>query len=352
MRILLVTGNLTYSTATTYSIELLRGLLGHGHEVQVAALGGPLFPEVESLGAESYLLHVNPFTYRRLLQFFRRFAPDVIHATGGSRALAIAARVGRKLKLPVVHTIHSWLREDRRERIPPGTAGIIAVNESLREQLVNAHNVPKSLIRVIPYGIDCARYHAPGTVGTAKRLPVVGIIGRLERSRRHQVFVKAAALIRERGTEAMFMIAGEGPGEGRLRKQVKAAGLEQSFTLVQPQGHISDIYSVLDVLVVVSDYGGVGLSLLEGMAHERPVIATGGGEFYSIFREERICIVVPAGDTEQLAAAAITLLDDPALARELGRNARRYVVAYYPLEEMIARVETYYADLITALTVG
>ncbi len=352
VRILLVTGKLTYSNSTTYSIEVLRGLLARGHEVQVAALGGPLYSEVQAFGSETYLLRLNPFTFRRLLQFLRRFAPDVIHATGGGRALKIAARIGRKLEVPVVHTIHSWLDEDRRERFPPGTSGIIAVNESLREQLVNAHNVRKSLIRVIPYGVDCARYYSPRDRGPRQRLPVVGIIGRLERGRRHHEFVQAAAFIRERGAEVMFLVAGEGPGEGRLRKQVKSAGLDFCFTFVQPQGRISDLYSVLDVLVVVSDWGGVGLSLLEGMAHERSVIATGGGEVYSIFREERICIVVPSGDTDQLANAVITLLDDPELAHELGQNARRFVMAYYPLEEMISRVESYYGDLISAVTVG
>ncbi|MFQ5653955.1 MAG: glycosyltransferase family 4 protein [Planctomycetota bacterium] len=349
MRILIVAGKLTYSNQTTYTIGLIRGLSRRGHEVQIAALGGPLFSQVEGLGAETYLVKFNFFSRRRLLGFLRDFGPDVIHATGGDKAMRIAAGYSRHFGVPLIHTFHSWLPEDRAARLHHSVAGVVAVNQGLREHLVNELNVPKGKIRVIPYGVDGGELpatmsdsEAPGGGG---RIPVVGTIGRLRRGRRHDEFLKAARLVHERVKEVHFMIAGDGVDEDRLRRLTRELSLQDAVTFVQPQSGAVNMNSVFDVLVIVSDWGGVGLNLLEGMAQERPVIATGGGEVFSILGKEEVCVLVPPGDTERLAEEIIALLAHPEKRRELGRKGREYVIGHYPLEDQVMRTEDYYGEI-------
>ncbi|MCI0650932.1 MAG: glycosyltransferase family 4 protein [Planctomycetes bacterium] len=343
MKILIVTGKLTYSNPTTYTLELVRGLKLRNHDVMVTHHGGPLAPALAKLDVEQWQMRGNVFSFRRLVEFFRAFGPQIVHATGGPRALKSAARIANKIEVPVIHTIHSWLPEDRDARLPRQLRGIIAVNENLREHLVNSLNVPKQLIRVVPYGVD-GELHRPAPGDTdAGRVPVVGVIGRLERGRRYDEFIKAAQLIETRRSGAVhFVIAGEGPDEGRLRAMVRGMKLAEVVTFVQPQRGAREIYQLFDVMVVVSDWGGVGLNLLEGMAHERAVIATGGGEVYSILGLENTCVLVAAGDTVELADAILALLAAPEQRRELGANARRYVLANYPLEQQVLRVEDFY----------
>ena len=180
---------------------------------------------------------------------------------------------------------------------------------------------------------------------------MIGVIGRLEPGRRHDEFLRAAKRIRDAREDVLFMIAGEGPDEDRLRKLSRELGLESAVTFVQPQVNPREMYSVLDVLVIVADWSGVGLNLLEGMAYGRPVIATGGGEVFSILREEKTCVVVPAGDTVDLADAVLALLANESLRRELGANARAYVRGHYPLAEQVTRVEQYYAQVVDAAVV-
>lgn len=346
MNILLVAGKLTYSNRATYTLELVRGLVNREHKVCVSHHGGPLWDRAEALGAECFPVKFNYFSFRRLLGFLRDFTPDLIHATGGGRALATAVRIGKALGVPVLHTVHSWLEEDQNEELPNSLRGIIAVNQSLRQHLVNERLVPKGRIRVVPYGVDGAAI-APRAVGARNEMSAVGTFGRLERGRRYDDFLRAARAVHDRTETVHFIIAGEGPDENRLRELTKELGMSDVVTFVQPQIDPASIYTVLDLLVVVSDWGGVGLTLLEGMAHGLPVIATGGGEVFSLLGEENVCGLVPPGDAERLADEIVSLVGDPERARDLGDKAREHVLRDYPIEAQVTRVLDYYKDVLS-----
>ena len=454
MKVLLVAGKLTYSNSARYTLALVHGLQARGHEVQVAASGGPLFSTVANLASDAYHVKFNYFSYRKLVHFLEEFGPAVIHATGGSMALKTATRLARSLDIPLIHTIHSWLASDRSRDAYRHVEGVIAPNEGLREHLVNDQGFPKNRIRVIPYGIEVLDApespeaesaagseaggadgegsggsaaegaesgeraamerggESPASTGAPKdprgdgevadepgdappvgvaapteadedatsadnkvassakeeshsaanseheeasapamqRIPVVGTIGRLEKGRRHSEFVEAAERVREAARDVHFVIAGEGPGENSLRRLVKKHSLEDALTFVQPQSTHSDIYGILDILVIISDWGGVGFNLLEGLARGRPVIATGGGEVYSVLGEEQVCEIVPAGNTEELATAILGLLSNPKRRLELAHNGREFVRQHYPLEGQIVRVEDYYSEVCTQRT--
>ena len=348
MRILLTTGRLTWSTPTTYAQGLIRGLLDRGHEVQVAGMGGPLQEGLRELGCEVYEYHRDPLGYskRRLLGFLREFDPEIVHAVGGREGLSLGSLVTRDLHRPLVHTVHSWLPEDAVRPLPPTICGVIAVNQDVREHLVNQLRIAKGLIRVIPYGVDAPRLEPEAADGDSTRIPVVGTVGRLERGRRFEEFLKIAHLVRQRLDEILFMIAGEGPDEARLRREAEALGLEDAVTFATPQAGIEHVYRASDVMVLVSDWGGMGIHLLEGMAQERPVVATGSGEVLSLLGESGICELARAEDHEELAESVAALIRDPERRAALGRRAREYVLEHFPLATAIERTEDYYRETI------
>lgn len=349
MKILLVTGKLTYSSKAVYSLELVRGLVKKGHEVHVASLGGPLFDRLTELGAEeAYQVRFNYFSFKRLLSFLQEYGPEVIHATGGSRALQTAERIARHIGTPLIHTVHSWLEEDQGEALPRNLRGVIAVNQDLRQHLVNERDFPKGRVKVIPYGVDCDVIVPHGESRADGQVPVVGTFGRLEHGRRYDEFIRAAQVIRDRDESAHFIIAGEGPDENRLRRLARELKLNDIVTFVQPTADSARVYELLDILVVVSDWGGVGLTLLEGMAHGLPVIATGGGEVFPFMAEEDVCVIAPPGDEQRLAEEIVTLLHDPLRARELGLNGRKCVLTGNSHNEQIDKMLGYYHQILTS----
>jgi glycosyltransferase involved in cell wall biosynthesis len=157
--------------------------------------------------------------------------------------------------------------------------------------------------------------------------------------------LEIAHLVRQSLDEVIFMVAGEGPDEVRLRKATKALGLEDVVTFATPQAGVEHVYRASDVMVLVSDWGGIGIHLLEGMALERPVVATGSGEVLSILGESGICELVHSGDRPALAKAVTDLIRDPDRRRALGARARRYVLEHFPLATAVERVADYYREV-------
>ncbi len=70
----------------------------------------------------------------------------------------------------------------------------------------------------------------------------------------------------------------------------------------------------------------------------RPVIVTASEGQIDLVREGETGLYVPPGDPGALRAAIERLLDDPALAREMGRKGRAFAEAHLSLDDYVARV--------------
>lgn len=343
LKILMVGGRLDWSVPTTHALGLAEGLIQRGHEIQMVCRGGVFLPRFREIGAEVYQYPSSWLARRRLMMFLQDFDPVVVHATGGLGAQKIALRLSKVLGRPMVHTVHSWLSGERSARATRHASAVIVVNQDLREHLVGELGISKDKIRVIPYGIEI-----PEVVREAwspKGIPVIGTVGRLDKGRRLDDFLKAAGLLRKKIGDVVFTVLGEGPDERRLRSVCKTMDLEGHLTFAAPPADIDAVYRAFDVLMLVSDWGGAGLHMLEGLARGIPTIATGGGEILSLLGEEGICTLVRPGDPEALAEEGERLLADPQRARNQVVVGVEHVRRHFPMRAMLERVEELHKSL-------
>lgn len=349
LRVLVVAGRLDWSVPTTHALGLVEGLKQRGHEVQMVCRGGVFLPRFQSMGIEVYQDPGSWLARRRMTSFLQGFKPAVIHAVGGPGSLRIATRLSGLLGRPMVHTVHSWLRAERSARSTRSASGVIVVNQDLRQHLVSEMGIKKELIRVIPYGIDVLETDPNPWV--PRKIPVIGTVGRLEKGRRLDDFLLAAGLLRQKLGDVIFTVLGEGPDERRLRSVCKSMDLEGHLTFAAPPADVDAVYRAFDILMLVSDWGGAGVHMLEGLARGVPTIATGGGEILSLLGEEGICTLVRPGDPEALAQAGTRLLADPERARKQAEKGVGYVRSHYPMRAMLDRVEDLHQSLCQTTTV-
>ncbi|MDN3021062.1 glycosyltransferase family 4 protein [Streptomyces sp. S.PB5] len=94
-----------------------------------------------------------------------------------------------------------------------------------------------------------------------------------------------------------------------------------------------DFYRRARVVICPSRFAEpMGLAALEAMCSARPVIASDvGGLAEGVGRDGSAGFLVPADDSDALAAQIVRLLSDPALARSVGNAARKRVVAEFDL---------------------
>jgi sugar transferase (PEP-CTERM/EpsH1 system associated) len=133
--------------------------------------------------------------------------------------------------------------------------------------------------------------------------------------------------------EAVFCIAGRNPDEAVLGLQ-KLPGIEVTGTVADMRDYLATATLCVVPLQIAR---GVQNKVLEGMAMEKPVVATPGAAtgIKAIPGEE----IVVAENESAMASAVIELLNDPARQRTIGASARQYVEREHSWESHLARLD-------------
>jgi glycosyltransferase involved in cell wall biosynthesis len=146
--------------------------------------------------------------------------------------------------------------------------------------------------------------------------------------------------------DAEFLIAGAGPEERNLRRQVQELGIAQHVTFVPAMMDLHNSLMAMDVFVLPSLKQGLGTIMLEAMVRGRPVIATGAGGVYSAVADDQTGLLVPPRDSAALAARINELLRDPLRARRIGRAGRETVIANFPVQRMVEQTARLYRQAV------
>ncbi len=201
--------------------------------------------------------------------------------------------------------------------------------------------------RVIPFGIDPARFEATPAVearaaelrGTwGEGLVVLGV-GRLVGYKGFDVLLRAAA-----GLDLTVVLVGTGPEEARLRRlageRVRFAGRVSDDDLVAHY-HACDVFCLPSVSIAEA----FGMVLLEAMACGKPLLTTALPTGVSaVNRDGTTGLVVPPGDALALRDALQALLADPARRLAMGESGRSVQAAEYNAELMGERYLKLYEE--------
>lgn len=140
--------------------------------------------------------------------------------------------------------------------------------------------------------------------------------------------LRAFALLRRRYPQATLTLAGSGRLEPSLRRLAAAEGEAVRFAgRVAPEA-MPSLYDQADVFVNSSVVDNQPVSVLEAFAAGLPVVSTGTGDIAAMVRPGETGVIVPPDDPPALAEAVAGLLEDPARAERLARQARQESIGY------------------------
>ncbi len=169
-------------------------------------------------------------------------------------------------------------------------------------------------------------------------------IGELRQLKGIHVLVEAlAGVTRPDGTPATLVMAGDGPERSSLMARIHALGLIDRVTLpgAQPartmfaRGKIAIVPSLAESLPYV---------VLEAIAAQRPVIATGVGGIPEICGPTSNELIIP-GDVQALRQAMQASLDDPDAAANIAAIRHQRVASLFSVSHMAAGIERLYHDV-------
>jgi len=303
------------------------------------------------------------------LAFFMKKNPYHIVHTHNSKA-GFVGRLSAKLAgVPViVHTVHGFSFHDKeptwRRRLFRNAERLAShwcdcmifisqplVDWALRERIADH----KKMVKIYS-GIELDRF-TPATEEETKRLrakwglgeqdAVVGIVSKLWEGKGHVHLIEAFREIRQKKREAKLLIVGEGYLLKSLRDLVNHHNLNDAVVFTGFQAEVAQVIATFDVAVLPSLFEGMGRVLVEAMAMGKPVVASRVGGIPDLVEHGVNGYLIRPGDVKGLEHAVFKILDDPSLARRMGREGRKRISDRFSAATMVESIERVYRELLS-----
>lgn len=211
--------------------------------------------------------------------------------------------------------------------------GIVAVSLFCKSAIVSRYGIDPSIISVVANGVDLdvfnlGRRDRAALPPSIRGKKIILSASRLVERKGQDRLIQAMPQILEAIPDAHCVIVGEGPLEGQLRRVASAAGVDAMVTFLGrvPLEHLAQLYRSVDLFVLPchtlgnGDTEGFGLVFLEANACGTPVVAGAAGGTVEAVIDGETGLIVDGASPGEIASAVIRVLNDPALARQLGRG--------------------------------
>jgi N-acetyl-alpha-D-glucosaminyl L-malate synthase BshA len=360
----------TFGGSGVVATELGVALAAGGDEVHFIAYAMPSRLELprervhfHEVVAPSYPLFVSPpYTLAlatRMAEVAAHAKLDLLHV---HYALphAISAILAREMsngnggRLKVVTTLHGTdvtIVGMDRSYLPITRWGIeksdavTAVSDYLRDVTVREFGVRRP-IEVLPNFVDTQQYRPDGASPFAKALSRHGepLIVHVSNFRPVKRVADVLAIFEriQKKTPATLLLVGDGPDRSLAERLARQGGFEDRTIFLGSVAAIETILPAARLLLLPSDAESFGLAALEAMACGVPVIGTAKGGLPEVVEDGRHGFLRPVGDVDGMAAAALELLDDPALWGRFSAACRERAVRQFPTAALVARYRALY----------
>jgi len=188
-----------------------------------------------------------------------------------------------------------------------------------------------------------ARKTVAQRVGIDPDRKIVAVVGALQPRKDHLTFLAAARLVLNLTQDVVFVIAGAGSQKYTqiIRSEIESRGLAESVKLTGwwPEEELANLLAAIDVLVISSEQESFGLTAIEALAVETPVVATRCGGPEEVIVDRQTGLLIPVRDPVAMSEAIIRLLRDSKLARALGLAGNQDVRARFSVDRYVNGVE-------------
>jgi len=296
------------------------------------------------------------FKLKWMINYLRRHIPenafDIIHSHDVLSLISTAEKPQKK-----VLTLHGYFAreniefmksEKNREELYPyllqferegveNADYVITVDQRLKEYIISEFNYPADKISVMHNAVDTNLFK-PVSEKEQKKLkkifgfsednPIVLVPRRLVE--KNGVIYAVQAMKHIKNGKVRMIIAGDGPEKDKI---VKEAGGDDRirFAGLIPHSKIAPYYMMADIILIpsITSHGvqeATSLAMLEGMACGKVVICSNIGGMHEIIQHMRNGILTKEKDSESIADAVETVVENKKLKMELGSGARDHVL--------------------------
>jgi len=205
-------------------------------------------------------------------------------------------------------------------------------------------------IRVIPNFVDTKRFTPEGRPYLREHLAPHGqrILAHLSNFRsvkRAPDAVRVFAGVRA-ALPAKLLFIGDGQDRPETLRLARCLGVETDVIFLGKQDDVESLLATADLFLLPSEQEAFGLAALEAMSCGVPVIATTVGGIPEVVEDGASGFLLPPGDVEGMARAALTLLTDRGRHAGFREAARRRAISHFDTSLIVPQYEAYYREVV------
>jgi N-acetyl-alpha-D-glucosaminyl L-malate synthase BshA len=359
----------TYGGSGVIATELGKALADRGHQIHFISyalpmrldgfVGNVFYHEVEMASYPLFEFPLyTPALASKIVEVARFEKLDLVHAHYAIPH-AISAFLAREVlgkQLTVITTLHGT--DITLVGLEPSflpmlkfsieqSDGVTAVSRFLREKTVTNYGIAKD-IRVIPNFVDTEKYRRVRCDGIRERFATWGEKVLIHVSNFRAV-KRVSDVIRifheiQKKVPSKLLLVGDGPDRSACELLVRELGIHEHVRFLGKQQELVPILSSSDLMLMPSQSESFGLSALEAMACEVPVISSSVGGLPELQVHGSTGYIAEIGDIDRMARYALELLGNETKLAMFREAARRRAVEQFDVRTIVTDYESYYTE--------
>jgi L-malate glycosyltransferase len=296
--------------------------------------------------------------YFKVLPYLRKairsFQPDILHAHYASSYGLLGAMMRfRPYIVSVWGTdVYTFPNQNfvNKAILKYNLACADLVCSTSKDMRTETEKYTKTDIVLTPFGID-TDFFKPLAIDRIypKTDLVIGLIKRMDDTYGIDVLIRAFAVLLQNFPQKSLRLLLVGGGIHQTKYEALCADLGLTdcvlFPGLVPYEDVPHWQNELDIYVCPSNNESFGVSALEAMACEKPVVVTNVGGLPEVVVENVTGFIVPPRDVACLAKAIQTLIENPDLAEKMAKAGRLHVIENYEWRANVATMLGVYTKI-------
>jgi len=228
--------------------------------------------------------------------------------------------------------------------------GVTAVSRFLKEKTLTNYGIKKE-IEVIPNFIDVNKYKRVRSEKfrcsiAPKDEKILIHTSNFRPVKRVDDVIRIFNQVRQKVPTKLVLI-GDGPERSNCERLCRELKISDEVKFLGKQSELVQPLSAADVFLIPSQSESFGLSALEAMACEVPVVSSSVGGLPELVAHGETGYIAEIGDIDRMTKYTIELLTDEQKHKLFATAARKRAVELFAMEKIVDQYEQYYKHVLS-----
>ena len=350
-----------------FASELASLLVQNNHQVLFVGLYFPPSNTLSASGAINIDLNGSKtfFNLRllfSLIRLIKKEKPDIIQANGSD---TLKYAVIAKLFIPKIKIIYrnisiisAWSKKGSMKQkfnkwLFKRVDFVTSVGQQALENLINTYNYPNEKTKMIRRGIpqfDFNQLQSRTAIANEFEFDVSNKIlmhiGQFSPEKNHRFLIESFIQIHQHYSNVKLILIGEGKLYEEIRELVKDRGMEGNVFFAGHRNEVQRLLAGSDLFVLTSNIEGVPGVVLEAGMQSIPTLAINVGGVGEVVIANKTGVLLAEHNVTLFSNAAISLIQNDSLRKELGMNVYKFVMENYSLNSCSDQFEKLYKQIL------